>query len=148
MWYQIWSPEQYAKYVLHAFKGRIVGPTDSSSNIPRSLYLLISSIKTRHAWHQNESDNISRILCTYITCLSPMLNVVPEHILHAHSSKVWYILPGCAHEKGSQTLGHGGHAHSAKLFRRWFSIDKILSGGDQPTCEQQSCDGHIPCDML
>ena len=76
-------------YSMLLVKDHVVGPTDSSSHIPRSLssmdaYSFLPSKQDMHDIKMNLTILVSRILCTYIKCLSPMLNVVPEHILHTH----------------------------------------------------------------
>ena len=88
---------------------------------------------------------VSRILCHYIKCLTPFSTSVPTHIPHVHSEQM---------AKRSETvvldvLAKNEAKHSdmidimtslqGYLGEAFPTHHKVLSGGDQLTCERQVC---------
>ena len=89
-----------------------------------------------------------------------MLNVVPEHILHTHSSEMsqrsdtFFLDALMKNEAKHSDMVDIMRIQQSYLGNDFPETDKILSGGDQLTCERQSCarmhllDGDTPRDRL
>ena len=103
---------------------------------------------------------VGRTLTTYIKRLQPLSKVLPAHIHHnfsvqmAQTSEVFFW--GCTNEKWSQTFWYAGY-HESWAGISWKELtyrEKVMSGGDQLTCERQVgskqhvMDGNTPKEHL
>lgn len=105
---------------------------------------------------------VSRILCKYIKALAPLSNIPPEHILHKYSKQM--AQKSEAHvidvlmkneAKGADMLDIMESLQSyLKVGAEFPESLKVLSGGDQLTCERETgaqrhvMDGDTPHDRL
>ena len=93
---------------------------------------------------------VSRILCSYIKCLAPLKKVVPTHILHDHyeamckESDTFFLDVLLKNEAKHEDMIHIMHEQQKYLGKDYSG--KVLSGGDQLTCERQVCAmRHVIC---
>ena len=88
---------------------------------------------------------VCKILCRHIKCLSPFSMVVPEHITHAHYSEMcersetFFLDALMKNEAKHSDMVDIMHIQQSYLGEDFPDIDKVLSGGDQLTCERQCC---------
>ena len=101
-----------------------------------------------------------RIICTYIKCLNHISDVVPDHIPHKYSETM--VEKSRTYFLDVLTKNEAKHADMVEIMQTMqrylgeeFPQDKkVLSGGDQLTCERQACaqchlmDGDTPRDRL
>ena len=88
---------------------------------------------------------VSRILCCYIKCLSSFSTAVLTHILHAHSEQMagksdTVVLDVVAKNEAK----HSDMIEIMKTLQGYLgeafpTHQKMISGGDQLTCERQVC---------
>lgn len=88
---------------------------------------------------------VSRVLCHYIKCLSSFSNAVLAHIPHAYSNQMsqkseTIVLDVLAKNEAK----HSGMLDIMKTQQGYLgevfpACKKVLSGGDQLTCERQVC---------
>ena len=103
---------------------------------------------------------VSRILCGCITCLSSFCSAVPSHILHEYSDQM-----ACKSDVvvldvvGKNEAQHSDMIDIMNILHNYLGEGfahnkKVLSGGDQLTCERQVCaqrhmmDGNSPRERL
>ena len=95
---------------------------------------------------------VSRVLTCYFTALAPFAKVVPKHIPHAHSSEISkksevYTLDvlmkdECKHSDMIEIM----QQYQEYLGEKYHTEKKVVSGGDQCTCErQQGAQKHMMC---
>ena len=101
-----------------------------------------------------------RIICAYIKCLNHIVGVVPPHIPHIYSDSMseksdTYFLDVLTKNEAK----HADMVEIMKTMQEYLGEEfpqnkKVLSGGDQLTCERQACaqrhlmDGDTPRDRL
>lgn len=152
-------------YSMLVVRGCAASPTDSSSCDHRSLSSLdsLSFLPTKQDMQDikiNLTILVSRILCTYIKCLTPFSKVVPDHIPHAHysemcgKSETFFLDALMKNEAKHSDMVDIMHTQQSLLGDEFPDTDKVLSGGDQLTREHQCCaqmhvmDGDTPRDRL
>lgn len=101
---------------------------------------------------------ISRVFCKYIKCLKPLSKVICDHIPHqyhsemAQKSETYFLdvlMKNEAKHSDMVDIMITLHNYLGKTFK-----GKVISGGDQLTCERQFCaqrhlmDGDNPYDCL
>ena len=94
---------------------------------------------------RNLSVLTSKILCTHIKCLQPLMKFVPEHIPHEYYSQMsktsdTYFLDVLLKNEAK----HSDMIDIMVEMQHYLgdnppSGTKVLSGGDQLTCERQFC---------
>ena len=101
-----------------------------------------------------------RILCENIKCMKPLAKVVPNHIPHEYSdamsekSEAFFLDVLEKNEAKSADMLVIMKTMHDYLGEDFPNDNKVLSGGDQLTCERQSCaqkhvmDGDVPRDRL
>ena len=104
---------------------------------------LLPTTSDLHTMRRNLITLVSRVLCTYITALQPFSSVVTAHITHQYSkqmaqkSDVHVIDVLLKNEaKHSDMIDILLHQHSF-ITDDFPDGHKLLSGGDQLTCERQ-----------
>lgn len=86
---------------------------------------------------------VARILCKYITCLAPLSKQVPQHVSHenmesmALKSEVFFVDVLMKNEAVHADMVDIMEYMQDRLGEE-FSTCKVLSGGDQLTCERQA----------
>lgn len=140
-------------YSLLAVQGRVSSSDQSTTPTDLSLIPTSAFLPTKddvQAIKLNLTIQVARILSTYIECLAPLKKVVPAHILHKYSEEMskkstTYFLDvlmknECKHEDMIQIM-----KEQQKYLGDKFD-GKVLSGGDQVTCERQACSQrHLIC---
>ena len=86
-----------------------------------------------------------RIICAYIKCLNHIVGVVPPHIPHKYSDSMseksdTYFLDVLTKNEAK----HADMVEIMKTMQEYLGEEfpqdkKVLSGGDQLTCERQAC---------
>ena len=103
---------------------------------------------------------VGRVLCRYIKCLQPLSKLVPKHIPHQHQkemskkSETYFLDVLMKNEAKHSDMVDIMTAEHDYLGKEFPENSKVLSGGDQLTCERQFCaqrhlmDGDTPRDRL
>lgn len=103
---------------------------------------------------------IGRILCTRIKCLNPFLKLLPQHIPHQYYSQMKEVSEThfldvlLKNEAKSSDMIDIMVSMQTYLGEKFPTSMKVLSGGDQLTCERQCCsqrhlmDGDVPKERL
>ena len=93
---------------------------------------------------------ISRILCQYVSFLAPLKGIVPMHILHEHyeemcdKSDTFFLDVLIKNEAKHEDMIHIMQQEQKYIGKGYRG--KVLSGGDQLTCERQVCAmRHVIC---
>ena len=134
------------------------GSTENLHKLDASSFL--PTAEEINAIKMNLTVLAGRILCAYIKCLNQCAEVVPQHIPHQYSDSMaeksdTYFLDVL-------TKNEARHADMVEIMQAMqgylgedFPCDKrVLSGGDQLTCERQACaqrhlmDGDTPRERL
>ena len=152
-------------YSLLVVRPRAVDPSLSTTGSTSKLLNLEASaflptVDEIEKIKMNLTLLVGRILCAYIKSLKPLAGVIPNHIPHDYSDTM---------AKKSDTFcldvltkNEAKHADMVEIMQSMqgylgedFPIDKkVISGGDQLTCERQSCaqrhlmDGDTPRDRF
>ena len=139
-------------YSLLAVKSRVCIPdmmtNNTLSSLPPSSFLPneddVSAVKL------NLTILVSRILCSYIQCLAPFKKVVPMHIPHEYyeemceKSDTFFLDVLLKHEAKHEDMICIMKEQQNYLGKGYSG--KVLSGGDQLTCERQCCaQRHVIC---
>ena len=151
-------------YSMLVVKGRVKADADDAShhNSLSSLdaHTFLPTKEDIHILQLNLTVLVAHILCAHIKCLSPLSKVVPPSIPHQHYSEMG--------EKSDTVFldvlmkneaKHSDMVDIMKIQQSYLGDDfpeikKVLSGGDQLTCERQYCaqrhlmDGDTPRDRL
>ena len=130
-------------------------------NLLQPSFFMPSKVDIAHI-QRNLVILVSRILCKYIKALAPLSNIPPEHILHKYSKQM--AQKSEAHvidvlmkneAKGADMLDIMESLQSyLKVGAEFPESLKVLSGGDQLTCERETgaqrhvMDGDTPHDRL
>ena len=151
-------------YSLLAVKGRVAVPDEGDTEKGNLKSFSPSSFLPNKddvlAIRHNLKVLVARILCKYISCLSPLSKQVPAHINHEHSEDMakkseFFFLDVLMKNEAV----HADMVDIMQCMQDYLGKDsspphKILSGGDQLTCERQvgaQChrmDGNTPRERL
>ena len=152
----------YSLLVVHP---RACGPDLSTTgSTSKLIHLQASAFLPTEVDIQEIKMNLTflagRIICTYIKCLKHLSGVVPNHILHDYSnamaekSDTYFLDVLTKNEAKHADMVEIMQSMQGSLGEDFPSDKRVLSGGDQLTCERQSCaqrhlmDGDTPRDRL
>lgn len=151
-------------YSLLLVSARTLGSTSMSGSTGdlKSLQAkgFLPSKDDVHKIKLNLTVLIGRILCTYIKCLQPFLDLLPQHIPHkyytemAKVSETHFLDVLQKNEAKASDMIDIMTTMQGYLGEEFPSTQRVLSGGDQLTTERQCCaqrhlmDGDTPRDRL
>lgn len=118
--------------------------TGSTGNLHsmKADYFLPTKDDIQHI-RQNLTILVGRILCEHIHCLQPFAQCIPNHIPHeyySHMSKesqTWFLDVLVKNEASNSDMAAIMKTMQNYLGNDLPSATKVLSGGDQLTCERQ-----------
>lgn len=151
-------------YSLLAVKGRVVVADQADANRGNLKSFSPSSFLPNKddilAIRRTLKVLVARILCKYISCISPLSKQVPANISHEHSEKIakeseFFFLDVLMKNEAI----HADMVDIMQCMQDYLGKDnspphKVLSGGDQLTCERQvgaqrhRMDGNTPRERL
>ena len=135
-------------YSMLAIRSRVVSSSLCHSHHYESLQpsMVLPTADDIRQIKSNLVVLVSRIICQYITCLSTFSNAVLSHIPHEYSDQM-----ACKSEAvvvvPKNEAKHSDMIDIMNILHEYLgdvlpSDRKVLSGGDQLTCERQVCAQH------
>lgn len=160
----------HQKSMLHMYSMLVVRGRVSEPNLSSTGSTVDLSTLKPESFLPNESDVrelrlnlcvlVGQVLCQYMKCLKPFSSTVPKHVPHQYysemsqKSETYFLDVLMKNEaKHSDMVDIMVTAHNY-LGEDFPPDSKVLSGGDQLTCERQFCaqrhlmDGDIPRERL